>query len=282
MRACAVNQREMTSRPVLKRVLTVALDTLLSSENRVKLARYILNRELGEGIGDPALNGENDLVSRLRDKLGDQSVVIDVGANVGQWTTSLAQGLRTRPRVFSFEPVPGIYARLVEACERLETAARVTPVCAALSDTSGTAEIHVAGDLAETNSLHHIPGMTEGGKVEVELMRGDDFCRDRGIDEVDVLKLDVEGNEVATMRGFSDALHAQRIGCVQFEYGTTWLASRTFLADAFELLTSCGYRVGRIVPGGVRPIDRYTADLDRFRHANFLAVRDSFRWLLRP
>ncbi|MBX7194246.1 MAG: FkbM family methyltransferase [Sandaracinaceae bacterium] len=269
----------MSTQPWLKRLVSLTLDNVLSPADRLRLAYFILNRENGEGIGDPLLNGEEDLLDRLRPRLGPASVVFDVGANIGEWTSSLAKGLPRGVTIYPFEPVPEIHAALSANVAALEN---VIPVQAALSDRTAEAEIHLAGRFAGSNSLHHIPGVTEGGVATIRLMRGDDFCRERGIDAIDLLKIDVEGNEVATLRGFESLLAARKIGCVQFEYGGTWIASRTFLADAFQLLARHGYRIARIVPGGVRPLARYEPSMESFRYANYLAVNERFRWLLEP
>src|SRR5258705_11046200 len=46
-------------------------------------------------------------------------VVFDIGANVGFWSTQLAQMLTDESVVYAFEPVPQTFCRLIESIESL-------------------------------------------------------------------------------------------------------------------------------------------------------------------
>lgn len=56
-----------------------------------------------------------------------------------------------------------------------------------------------------------------GAPVRCELRRGDEYCKENQIEEIDFLKIDVECMETKVFRGFGDYLNKVKI--IQFEYG---------------------------------------------------------------
>lgn len=79
-------------------------------------------------------------------------------------------------------------------------------------------------------------------------MRGDDFLTREGIQDVDFLKLDLEGAEHLVLQGLESSLRRQRVRFLQFEYGRVNILTHFLLRDFPQLLTSYGYVVGKIYP----------------------------------
>lgn len=72
------------------------------------------------------------------------------------------------------------------------------------------------------------------GPVRVETIRIttiDSYLKTHDIQHVDFVKLDVEGHELAALKGMSGALQAGAIDMMQFEYGATFADSRILLRD---------------------------------------------------
>lgn len=106
---------------------------------------------------------------------------------------------------------------------------------------------------------------------EVEVSTLDAAAADLGIGRIDLLKIDVEGHELAVLEGDRGLLDAAKVGAVQFEFGERNLASRTFLRAFFRLLGS-GFRFFRVTPGGLRALE-YTPAAEVFvLESNYLAV----------
>ena len=87
---------------------------------------------------------------------------------------------------------------------------------------------------------------------------------------IDVLKLDIEGHEIAALNGFGEAL--QNIKVIQFEFGGCNIDTRTFLKDFWKLLTSNGFEIFRITPFGISPLTEYNERDEHFGTTNYLAV----------
>jgi hypothetical protein len=105
----------------------------------------------------------------------------------------------------------------------------------------------------------------------VELRTLDDFCAERGIGRIDLLKIDVEGHELRVLEGARGLLEADAIGFIQFEFNATNIDSRSFFRDFYELL-SPRYRLSRIVRDGLYPIGAYSPRHELFvGPVNYLA-----------
>lgn len=165
-------------------------------------------------------------------------LVIDAGANVGFWCTQLAQmASACEPDIYSFEPVPDTLCKLVRSISTLELGGRIHAIPAGLSDSHRILAI-------STNSAHS--GYAQAGEGQLNpragcrLQNGVFVSLDEFLAHVDgtpsLLKIDVEGSEVAVLRGARRLLErsppAQLI-----EVNPTTLAERgQTTASLFELL----------------------------------------------
>ncbi|MEM9373934.1 MAG: FkbM family methyltransferase [Planctomycetota bacterium] len=123
------------------------------------------------------------------------STIFDCGANEGQ---AWAQ-LRARfpdADIHSFEPNPDTFARL-ESTLRDDRCSRA--VNAAVSDEEGRALLHLT-DHSYTDSLIRDDLGTRGAKP-VRVVTVDAECERLGLDQVGVIKLDVEGSELRAIEG---------------------------------------------------------------------------------
>jgi len=266
----------------LAKTLARPLD-LLPRNQRIRISRHLLNRARGENDIDPESNGEYFVLGLARAQLArTPAVVFDVGANVGDWTAELCQGIGTPLRVFCFEPASETHAHVTRRLAGLKTGATIETVRAAVGAEPGEATLHVYLSLAGNQSLilRDGPQGVGGGTPTPEtvpVVALDHFCAERGITEVGFVKSDTEGFEVQVMKGLAGMLGRKAVGALQFEYNDAWIDARAFLKDAFDFLTPLGYTLARIHPRGIEVMDGYLHALDNFQFSNYLALRDD--WL---
>lgn len=225
-----------------------------------------------EEIGsDPATNGELRL---LREVAAHLDTVLDVGANVGDWTASVV-ALRPTATIHAFEPCRSAY----EVFLRRGFPDCVMPHRMALSSNAGTAPLYVFGEAGGLNSLHNRYGLEDGYGIrpadrteDVQCQTVDAFCRDHSLRRVDFMKVDTEGHEIDVLQGSRDSLRSGILRRVQFEYGGTYIDSRRLLKDAFEAFKGLDYVLFRIVPNGLVAHLRYDQRLETFQYNNFVAL----------
>jgi len=165
-----------------------------------------------------------DTVRFVAANLPPGGVFLDVGAHIGLISFQVLQRVPSA-RIHAFEPHPDRNAQYRRHIELNDAGDRVKVSAVALSQASGSA----AFDL-ERHAIE------EGAAVPTAAL--DDYLAAKGLDRVDVLKLDVEGHELSVLQGAARALGEGRIGKITLEamdaHGDTTAAA--------ALLESHGYR----------------------------------------
>jgi FkbM family methyltransferase len=242
----------------------------------VRTTRFMLRRASLDLPNDMRTNGEEGLQRWILDLFPqDRKVhVLDVGANVGQWSASMLNIARHKGReedldLHSFEPSSYTFARLSEALG----SHRLNLQRAALSERSGSSLLHVMREGGPTNSLHALPIMPSNATTEdVVTTTLEEYAADAGLNNIALVKIDTEGHDLAVLRGAGRLLAEQRIWVVQFEYNWRWIPARSFLYDAFRLLDAPGYRLGKLTPRGVEFYPQWDPDLETFVQGNYVAA----------
>jgi FkbM family methyltransferase len=129
-------------------------------------------------------------------------IIFDVGAHHGD-VTALYLRLFPEAEVYAFEPFPPAFEMLAE---RFRNHPRVHPIGAAVSSRSGEATLHVNRHSA-TNSLlptHESYAVSEAvteKEITVPTITLDEFRTERNLPRPDILKFDIQGNELEALRG---------------------------------------------------------------------------------
>lgn len=139
-------------------------------------------------------------------------VVLDVGANVGAYALLFGQWVGPQGTVIAFEPEPLVFRGLSTHIQlnRLESVVR--PVMAAVGDREDTVDLIVGGTAGEAR----LAGCGDEGQQTVQTMLTtlDHYCARERLSP-DVIKVDVEGWELAVLRG-ARALLARTPGVALF------------------------------------------------------------------
>lgn len=201
-------------------------------------------------------------LTRLWRKLAAQgSVAIDVGANVGAHTLTMARAVGPRGRVLAFEPNPLVREVLVRNLA-LNGITHVNVFDCALGSQHGSLPLRVPKRDSEEFSNMGLASLvaleTPHDLVTVDIRTLDDVLESEGVARVDVIKIDVQGYEMETLRGMRECLARHRPAVV-FEYDAwAWRQALVDPKEAFELFRAAGYELFRLdgQPGtGDRPLD---------------------------
>ncbi|WP_309112246.1 FkbM family methyltransferase [Saccharothrix sp.] len=171
-------------------------------------------------------------------RVGD--TVLDIGAGVGSETRLLSRLVGRSGRVISVEAHPRMFACLCRTIE-LNGLENVTAVSGAIAGRRGTVYIQDLPNHA-SNAITTRPG--EGLPVPAETL-GELLDR-LDVDQVDLLKMNIEGVEHTVLEAAQDVLARVRnivVSCHDFKAesdGGDW--QRTH-AEVRSLLIECGYRL---------------------------------------
>jgi FkbM family methyltransferase len=136
--------------------------------------------------------------------------VIDVGGNIGIYACAGGRSLPTGGRLISFEPVPRNVEYLRRNLAQNEQRATVSVEPVAVGDADGEVTIHLAGSSSMGHSVSVKTAETPSGSVsdsvDVPVRAIDSYVAEHGIERVDVIKIDVEGFDLAVLRGARQTL----------------------------------------------------------------------------
>jgi FkbM family methyltransferase len=145
---------------------------------------------------------EPDVQGCIRRHVRPGMTVVDVGANIGLLARHLARAVGPGGQVAAFEPDPANFAALRANLARFPQA---VAVMAAISDQPGRFPFFLHPSSSAGNSLAQIAG---AARVDVECLPLDAYLAQAGLARLDLVKLDVEGAEIAALRGMHGALAA--------------------------------------------------------------------------
>ena len=222
-------------------------------------------------------NGEGALLARLRPF--EPKLLIDVGANIGDWTIAACEAL-PNTTVHAFEIAETTAALF--AANTHSYADRVVMNPFGLGDREGVITLYMTphtDTAASTVREAAVFSVTDQGFTEIIEMRarittGDAYLHAAGLRHVDMLKIDVEGAEFSVLRGFAGAFDCRAIDLVQFEYGKLNLSTRQFLGDLWQFFTDRGYVVGKLYPEGIA-FKKYDLNDEDFIGPNYIACLGS-------
>jgi FkbM family methyltransferase len=203
-------------------------------------------------------------------------VVLDVGANFGLMSLSFAQ-LAPQGKVYAFEPTGYAFAKLMRNLSlNPKLAARITPVQTFLSDAAAQDKPIPAYSSWKVDGrpvgAHPIHGGLLRSTNSAGMTTIDDFCQERQIGRVDLIKIDTDGHEFHVLRGAAKTLETHR-PCIIFEVGMYLMEERgvTF-EDFIECLTPLGYRLLNSKNGHAVTSQNYRQEIPLYATTDLLAV----------
>jgi len=140
------------------------------------------------------------------------SVVIDVGASLGEWTLPFARAVGPAGRVIAIEPAPRGAAALAStlAANALHQAEIVR---CAIGDHDGTVEFAVpvvTSARTDTGTARIGPACTGHDALQVSLRSLDSLAAEHDLARIDLIKIDVEGHERQVLDGAAAVLSRNR------------------------------------------------------------------------
>lgn len=236
------------------------------------LTQSTYTEKLGYGDWNINTDGESLLMKQL---IKPQSIVFDVGGNLGEWT-ALALQCESSAHIITFEPVPEAYQRLKNI---FNTNDRVTLFNVACSNKNGSSHFYYYSDkLAHWGlSGFYYREVLHGDLAEPEVISVphqtiDDFCMEHSISEIAFLKIDTEGSEWNILLGSDRMLGSHKIRAIQFEYGGCYVDAKTTLKQVMQYLTDKHYVIFRIFSNGLIHIPRWEDTLENYDLCNYCAL----------
>jgi FkbM family methyltransferase len=143
--------------------------------------------------------------------LSENPIIVEAGAHIGRDTVEMS---KQWPKGFihAFEPIPEIFRKLNENVRECQN---VKIYCMALAEKTGTATIHVSSGASDASSsllkpkehLVQHPGVFFKRTEIVNVTSLVDWKKESGVERIDLLWLDLQGNELNVLTAAEELLY---------------------------------------------------------------------------
>ncbi len=261
-------------------ILKRALASLTASRfaQRLLQKNVLFSQELmgiGTGAGVSA-SGETVILDRLKKSTKGPYRIFDVGSNRGQFLTMALEHMKGEDvEVHCFEPGKQTFAHLsTTAAGRPKVHLNNIGLGAEQSEAVLHYD-HAGSEIASLTKrkLEHY-GVNYESSETVVIDTVDNYCAAKGIDRIDLLKVDIEGHELDCFKGAKDMFAKKAIGIVTLEFGGANIDTRTYFRDFWYFFEQMGMDLYRITPSGyLFKLEDCFETQEQFRTTNFLAIR---------
>ena len=200
------------------------------------------------GLVNPSrlTHGEREFYLKLRFALQGQALVVyDIGASLGIISGCLAK-IPSVAAVHAFEPIPTVYARLVEG---MRPYPQVHCHNVAVGDMAGSATMYISKSTDSSSLLpmallhkEEFPGTDVNDQIQVTVVRLDDYVCECRLPQPDLVKIDVQGYEDRVLRGGSKTIGQARYCVLEMSLQPLYEGAPLF-DDIYCLMRDMGFRL---------------------------------------
>jgi len=127
--------------------------------------------------------------------------VLDIGANIGFYTEVLSKLAGPKGCVHAFEPEATNFKYLLHNCEQFKN---VKLINKAVSNKTGPIKIYLSKMLNVDHRTYPVDDAAE--VMEIDATSIDDYLKMNNISQIDFIKMDIQGFEMAALKGMEKTL----------------------------------------------------------------------------
>lgn len=243
--------------------LRVITDFILSF--LIKEKAEILEGLVALNKKDPAISGaitlgvyEKNESRFFREKVKEGMVVIDIGANVGYYTVMFAKLVGPFGRVISFEPGPENFYFLKKTI-KINKFNNVEPYDFALSNKTGRGKLFLCESNKGDHRIYNPDNTRES--IDISITTLDNFLAEKKVENVDLIKMDIQGAEGMALNGMKDTLtQNKKISLIIEFWPQGLLKSGTEPISLLNEIRGLGFKIFKIRENPIKPY--FISDFD--------------------
>jgi FkbM family methyltransferase len=147
---------------------------------------------------------EDHILFVFQKLLSVDSIVLDIGANIGWYSLIAAQKIKAENHIYAFEPASNAYQKLLKHIS-LNEASQISAHNCCIADYEGEILLNICEDDAY-NSVGNSPILNIQEQVNSPVINIDAFIEKYRIPKVDIIKIDTEGAEMLVLKGAKKTL----------------------------------------------------------------------------
>ena len=193
--------------------------------------------------------------------------LVDVGANIGNYTSFVKSELPDI-KTYCIEPISSCFSKLEN---KFGSDEKVTLINTIISSKNETVSFNEAVGKESHSSIVNRDWLYRKPEYKITKREIEATTLDNLIDEnIDILKIDTEGYELAVLQGCEKLLKENKIRYIQFEYGGCFKDNNITLNDVIDYLKKYDYKVYSLTNGKLLEIKNYKDD---YQWINFFAKK---------
>jgi len=237
--------------------------------------RFLAIAGIGWG-GDIQNSGEKQFIKSVIGHLKSPTI-FDIGAHTGDYSRECLSA-NSSSRLHMFEPSKAHFDILKKKLEtKLPGECRCYFINSGVASTPGKRILFKDGEVTGSASLvrrdlSHLEYLMEI-EEECDFLVLQDYLDNQNVSRIDLLKLDVEGEEFNIITSSRALFLNNQIGACQFEFGHTNIDARVNFRDFYRFFNDVGYSLNILLPTGkLYPITKYDERFENYYIANFVAI----------
>jgi len=156
---------------------------------------------------------KGDYTHNINYKLNNDSIVIDLGGYYGLWVDEILKKNNTHiPNIILVEPVPEFYNHLVKKYENYEKI-KVMNVGVSTDKNEVNKTLYVSSDGTSTNFKINVKS-----EIQIKTLPIDKILSDNNINEVDLLQINIEGDEYGLMEYMIESNMINKFKNIQIQF----------------------------------------------------------------
>ena len=234
-----------------------------------KIYHKFLKKKANNNFGLIDASGEKEFAFKLLQQYNkdERLVIFDIGANMGEYSEMVIKHcnkLNIKYQLHLFEPQKECVEVLLS---KFESNPNVIINNLAISSKKGTIDFYIEKSGSACSSIYKRDIFVNSEKVQMETEVLDDYVSRNSINKIHFMKIDVEGHELEVLKSAQN--NFDKIENIQFEYGGTYLDSKSTLEQVYFLLRKF-YHIGKIDLNGVS-FTPFISELEDYQYSNYLA-----------
>lgn len=169
--------------------------------------------------------------------LRNNSIVFDIGANMGFYTIWMSRSIGKDGQIHSFEPDTKNFNRLSQNILINQINCQVVLNNDAVSEKNGKMKITIGFD----GENHLVESDFEGSSSITNVVCLDNYCQQRNISAINFIKIDVEGFELDVLKGGINLLTQKNVDVIQLELNRALINSGTTQQELISFVGEVGY-----------------------------------------
>ncbi len=189
---------------------------------------------------------EKSTAATLRSLVKPGDTVLDIGANVGAHTLGLAQSVGEAGRVFAFEPADFAFQKLLRNLAlnpRLQQRTTAAQAMLGSGVNKAVTGVYASWPLEKVDSVHpkHRGRFVSTSGAVIDTLDG--FVEREKIGRINLIKMDVDGNELPVLQGGRRMLGEQRPTIVMEMSPYVHAEEQNSFTAMIELLSGLRYKI---------------------------------------